>query len=95
MSLSEDQVRHVAKLARLELSDEGVRRAAEELSSILGYVEKLNALDTEGVEPLAHVLEVQNAFRPDQIEPCLPPDEALRNAPEASAGFFKVPKIQS
>jgi aspartyl-tRNA(Asn)/glutamyl-tRNA(Gln) amidotransferase subunit C len=93
--LSEKDVLNVAKLARLELSEEEVRRFSQQLSSILGYVEQLNRLDVKDAEPLAHVLDLKNVFREDAIQPSLPQKEILANGPEVSAGHFKVPKIQS
>jgi aspartyl-tRNA(Asn)/glutamyl-tRNA(Gln) amidotransferase subunit C len=93
MSLSLDQVRKVAKLARLELSEPDLARMQQQLSSILEYVEKLNELDTAGVEPLAHPLPVQNVFRPDEPAPSLPPDAALQNAPNRAGDYFGVPAV--
>ena len=81
MSLSLDQVRKVARLARLELSEPDLARMQQQLSAILDYIDQLNKLDTDGVEPLAHPLPVQNVFRPDEEVPSLPVDAALQNAP--------------
>ena len=75
MSLSLDQVRKVAQLARLELSEDDLARMQRELSTILDYVDLLQKLNTDGVEPLAHPLPVHNVFRPDQPAPSLPVDE--------------------
>jgi aspartyl-tRNA(Asn)/glutamyl-tRNA(Gln) amidotransferase subunit C len=88
-----EQVRKVARLARLELADADLPTMAQQLTAILGYVEKLNELDTDGVEPMAHPLPVQNVFRPDELKPSLPIDEALRNAPARSGDFFAVPAV--
>ncbi|HVK07720.1 MAG TPA: Asp-tRNA(Asn)/Glu-tRNA(Gln) amidotransferase subunit GatC [Gemmataceae bacterium] len=88
-----EQVRKVARLARLELADADLPTMAQQLTAILGYVEKLNELDTEGVEPMAHPLPVQNVFRADELKPSLPVDEALRNAPARSGDFFAVPAV--
>ena len=65
----------------------------QQLSAILDYVELLNTLNTDGVEPLAHPLPVQNVFRPDEEAPSLPPDEALRNAPNRVGDYFGVPAV--
>jgi aspartyl-tRNA(Asn)/glutamyl-tRNA(Gln) amidotransferase subunit C len=81
MSLSLDQVRKVARLARLELSEPDLVRMQQQLSAILDYVDQLNQLDTNGVEPLAHPLPVQNVFREDEEVPSLPVEAALQNAP--------------
>ncbi|MEN8127082.1 MAG: Asp-tRNA(Asn)/Glu-tRNA(Gln) amidotransferase subunit GatC [Planctomycetota bacterium] len=87
------QVRRVAQLSRLELSHEEVAQFSTQLSAIVEYIEKLNELDTEGVEPLAHCLPVHNVFREDLPRPSLSNDAALANAPEREDEYFKVPKI--
>ncbi len=88
-----EQVRHVAKLARLDLSDQQVQKYAGQLGSILAYVEKIGQIDTSGVEPMAHVLPLHNVLREDEIQPSLPLEEVLKNAPETDGPFFKVPKV--
>lgn len=93
MAITREQVEYVAHLSRLELTDEEKTTFAEQLDSILQYVEKLNELDTERVEPLMHVAEGVNVFRDDAPGESLPRDEALGNAPEQSEGCFKVPRI--
>ena len=91
--LTEAQVRHVAKLSRLTLSDEEVQHFGSQLSSILDYVSKLNELDVTGVEPMAHALDMTNALREDYPQPPLPVEAVLANAPDAEPPFFKVPKV--
>ena len=91
--IDESQVRKVAKLSRLELSDAEVAEFTGQLSAILGYVEKMNELDTENVEPLAHCLPISNVFRPDRVKESLGTEKALANAPQRDGDFFKVPKI--
>lgn len=93
MALTIKEVEHVALLARLSLSDEEKKVFAEQLGAILGYVEKLNELDTEGVEPLAHILPVFNVFREDEVKPSTPQEEILSNGPLTEDGYYKVPKI--
>jgi aspartyl-tRNA(Asn)/glutamyl-tRNA(Gln) amidotransferase subunit C len=93
MSLSLDQVRKVARLARLELSEDDLARMQRELSAILDYVDQLQKLNTDGVDPLAHPLPVHNVFRPDEPAPSLPVDEALRNAPARAGDYFAVPAV--
>jgi aspartyl-tRNA(Asn)/glutamyl-tRNA(Gln) amidotransferase subunit C len=93
MSLSLDQVRKVARLARLELAEDDLARMQRELSAILDYVDLLRKLNTDGVEPLAHPLPVQNVFRPDEPVPSLPVDDALRNAPARADDYFAVPAV--
>ena len=91
--IDESQVRHVAKLARLDLSEEEVAEFSGQLSSIFEYIEKLNELDTESAEPLAHCLAVHNVFREDVVKGSLDTEEALANAPQRHNEYFKVPKI--
>jgi aspartyl-tRNA(Asn)/glutamyl-tRNA(Gln) amidotransferase subunit C len=87
------QVRVVAKLARLQLSETEVTQFGHQLSAILDYIEKLNQLDTKEVEPLAHCLPMNNVFRDDIVVPSLGVEKALANAPERDGEFFKVPRI--
>ncbi|HOE28222.1 MAG: Asp-tRNA(Asn)/Glu-tRNA(Gln) amidotransferase subunit GatC [Candidatus Aureabacteria bacterium] len=93
MPISRKDVEYVARLARLRLSEEEKERLTVQLGEIVGYVEKLNELDTADVEPTAHVLPLRNITRPDEVRPCLDRDEALRLAPKAGEGFFRVPQI--
>jgi aspartyl-tRNA(Asn)/glutamyl-tRNA(Gln) amidotransferase subunit C len=85
------QVLHVAKLARLRLTDEEVERMSGELSTILEAIEQIAELDLEGVEPTSHVIDLENVLRPDEPRPCLPRDRALENAPDATDDGFRVP----
>lgn len=95
MSLSLDQVRHIASLARLRLSPDEARTFALQLSAILDHVRQLEELDVSGVEPMTHALAAGEvpALRADAVEPCLTPDEALAAAPAREGPFFKVPRI--
>lgn len=93
MSLSLDEVRSVAKLARLELSDADLATMQHQLSAILDYVAQLNEIDTTGVEELAHPLPIENVFRPDVPAPSLPVDAALSNAPSRVGDYFAVPAV--
>ena len=86
-----EQVRKVARLARLDLSDADLGVMAKQLSAILEYVDQLKALNTDGVEPMAHAVPVQNVVRADVVQPSLPRTEALQNAPRADGRFFLVP----
>lgn len=92
-SIDESTVRHVAHLARLQLSDEEVARFAGQLSTILDYVAQLRSVDTRDVPPTAHPLPVHNVFREDEIVEPWPPERALHNAPAQQNDFFKVPKV--
>jgi len=93
--IDRDQVLHVARLARLELSDEEVERMAGELSGILDHVDKIAELDLEGVEPTDHVVALENVLRPDEPRPSLPRERALENAPDPDDGAFRVPSPQA
>ncbi|MCS3703006.1 Asp-tRNA(Asn)/Glu-tRNA(Gln) amidotransferase subunit GatC [Salinibacter ruber] len=93
MSVTRDDVRHVAQLARLDFSEEEEARMAEELSEILGYVEKLDELDTAGVPPMSHVLDVTNVFRSDEIEERIDRGQALEPAPDVDNEHFLVPQV--
>jgi aspartyl-tRNA(Asn)/glutamyl-tRNA(Gln) amidotransferase subunit C len=93
MSLTTEQVRWVAHLARLELSDAELETMTRQLSSIVDYVAQLQQVDTQGVQPLAHALEIHNVFRDDELAPCLPVDVALANAPDRRGDFYAVPAV--
>ena len=93
MKISREEVLHVADLARLTVDDNAVEMFAEQLGSILEYVEKLSAVDTSGITPTAHAVEMANAFRKDEATHHLQRDAALANAPEAEDGHFIVPKV--
>ena len=91
--ITRDEVRHVAKLARLELLDEEERLMTEQMNNILDYMDKLNELDTFQVEPTTHAIQLQNVFRQDKVEPSLERDYALANAPQSDGSSFVVPKV--
>ena len=93
MSITKEEVLHVAHLARLEFSEEEIDLFTAQLAQILDYVNKLNELDTREVEPTYHALNLTNVFREDQVKPSLSTDKALQNAPERENGFFVVPKV--
>jgi aspartyl-tRNA(Asn)/glutamyl-tRNA(Gln) amidotransferase subunit C len=93
--IDREQVLHVARLARLELSDDEVGRMATDLSSILGHIEKIGELALDDVAPTSHVVEVANALRPDEVQPSLPRDVALSQAPAVQDDGFLVPSPQA
>jgi aspartyl-tRNA(Asn)/glutamyl-tRNA(Gln) amidotransferase subunit C len=93
--IDREQVLHVARLARLALSDEEIERMAGELSGILEHVDRISGLDLDGVEPTAHVVALENVLRADDPEPSLPRDRALEQAPDAVDGAFRVPSPQA
>ena len=86
-------VKYVAHLARLNLSPEEEQKFGTQLSQVLGYVEKLNQVDVNLVEPTAHAMPLVNVTRPDETQPSISNEEALRNAPASANGLFIVPKI--
>lgn len=86
-------VKHVAYLARLELKEEELEKFTGQLSGILDYMEKMQALDTQSVSPTSHAMPLQNVFREDKVTPSLSVEEALKNAPAKEGNFFKVPKV--
>ncbi len=93
MPITTEDVLHVARLARLELSGDEVERMREQLSAILEAVGKVAELDLEGVEPTAHPLDLVNVLAEDEPRPSLPREEALANAPDLEDGFFGVPAV--
>ena len=92
-SLTPDQVRQIAHLARLELTEAELAVLAPQLDAIVHYVDQLQPVPTDGVEPLAHALPVQNVFRDDEPAASLPVEEALANAPQRRGPFFRVPAV--
>ncbi len=91
--ISIKEVEHVALLARLSLNEKEKEMFAEQLSTILDYIDKLNELDTDGIEPLYHILPIYNVFREDEIKASTPRENILANAPQVEEGQYKVPKI--
>ena len=88
-----EQVRKVAKLARLDIAEGDLAATTQQLTAILGYVDQLQQLQTADVEPLAHPLPLRNVFRADELKPSLPVSEALRNAPARIGDFYAVPAV--
>ena len=93
MKITPEEVRYVAKLARLSLSEAEVEKTTQQLDSILSYVEKLGELDTTGVLPTTHALDVRNAFREDEVRQSLLQQEALANGPLQNGEAFVVPRV--
>ena len=97
MPVTVKDVEHIAKLARLEFSEEEKQKFTHQLNQILTYIEQLNKVDTSKVEPLSHVIDLSPdkvaMFREDEVKPSLTPEEALKNAPAKTEKFFKVPKV--
>ena len=93
MALTADEVKWVAHLARLDLTPAELETMTRQLAAIVDYVDQLRQVNTDGVEPLAHPLPVQNVFRPDEPAPSLPVESALANAPDRQGDFFGVPAV--
>lgn len=93
MALTDEEVRYVARLARLALAEDQLEEMGRQLNAVLGYVEQLSRLDTATVEPTWHVLPVHNVWRADVVEPSLPREQALAAAPRVQDGMFRVPRI--
>jgi len=91
--ISEHDVRHAAKLSRLAITDDQARQYTGQLAAILGYIQKLNELDVDGVKPMPHALDQHNIFREDAPQPGMDNAAALANAPDREGPFFKVPKV--
>jgi aspartyl-tRNA(Asn)/glutamyl-tRNA(Gln) amidotransferase subunit C len=92
-TIEPELVRHIAKLSRIELSEEQLATLGRQLGSILDYFDKLQELDTTAVEPLSHAVEIHNVLAEDNPQPSLSPGQALANAPQRDGDFFKVPKV--
>jgi aspartyl-tRNA(Asn)/glutamyl-tRNA(Gln) amidotransferase subunit C len=93
--IDREQVLHVARLARLALSEDEIERMAGELSGILEHVERMNELELDGVEPTSHVVELENVLRPDEARPSWPRERVLEAAPDPADGAFRVPSPQA
>lgn len=94
MSITRDEVLHVARLSRLELSEEDTVRFTSQINAILEWMEKIRSLDTSGVEPTYHALDtLSNVFRKDEVRQGLPLEKALQNAPDRQGSFIRVPRI--
>jgi len=93
MKITRDEVAKVATLARLALSDTELETVTRQMDAVLGYVDKLNELNTDGILPTAHAVPMANAFRADEVRPSLTVESALSNAPDRREGTFRVPKV--
>ena len=93
MAVSKKEVEHIAELAKLKFSDEELHNFTNEMNQILAYMDKLNELDTTNVEPLIHPIENVNVFRDDKLGESVTTEKALKNAPDRTDTFFRVPKV--
>ena len=94
MPIKKDDVRYVARLARLKLKEKEIDYFASQLSNIISYIDQLKEVDIAGVEPTSHVLHIQNVFRKDEVKSSLKAEDTLRNAPAKEGDLFKVPQIK-
>ncbi len=93
MPISKDEVRYIAHLARLGLTEQEILHFQGQLEGILAYIDKLKTLDVEGIEPTAHVLDIKNVLRPDTRRPSLEPEKVLGMAPQREGNYYKVPRV--
>ncbi len=93
MSISVEQVEQIARLAKLEFSDDEKLEMADQLAKIVEYVEKLNEINTDNIQPTYHVVDINNVFREDKTADSLSQEEVLKNAPKSKLGYFSVPKV--
>jgi len=93
MAVSIEDVKYIATLAKLEFTENELDNLAKDMNEILGYMDKLNELDTENVKPLSYPIEKNNVFREDKLQDSVTSESALMNAPDATEQFFKVPKV--
>ncbi|MGB9695758.1 MAG: Asp-tRNA(Asn)/Glu-tRNA(Gln) amidotransferase subunit GatC [Ignavibacteria bacterium] len=93
MGVSLEEVKHIANLAKLNFNENQLTKLQKDLNKVLDYIDKLNELDLSGVEPLENINETENIFKKDKEIKWLSTEEALRNAPQRTSNFFKVPKV--
>lgn len=93
MSVSKEDVKHIAKLSKLELTEQELEKYTNELSSIVDFANELSNIDVEGIKPTAHILDIKNVFRKDEVQPSYDREEILKNAPSKDAGCVSVPKV--
>ena len=93
MSVSKDEVRYIAKLSKLNVEDEKLDKMTSDLSSIVEFANNLSTIDIDGVRPTAHILDIKNVFRKDEVSDSYDREEILKNAPESQAGCICVPKV--
>lgn len=93
MSVSKEEVKHIAKLSKLYLTEEELESYTTNLSNIVNFANELSNINVEGVKPTAHILDIKNVFREDKVEPSYQREEILKNAPTKEAGCVSVPKV--
>ena len=93
MSVSKEDVKHIANLSKLNLTDEELEKYTTELSDIVNFANELSNIDVDGLKPTAHILDIKNVFRKDEVQPSYDREEILKNAPSKDAGCVSVPKV--
>jgi len=93
MKLTVQEIEHVANLARLELTQEEKEKMTKELAAIIDFADKLSEVNTDGIQPTAHILDIKNVFRKDEVKPSYDVEDIIRNAPESADNCIKVPKV--
>ncbi|MDA3861525.1 MAG: Asp-tRNA(Asn)/Glu-tRNA(Gln) amidotransferase subunit GatC [Melioribacteraceae bacterium] len=93
MSVTKNDIEHIAKLAKLEIKEDEIDNFTSQLNKVLDYVDKLNELDTDNVKPLSHPIEGENVFREDLLKESIPTKDALKNSGSKTEEYFKVPKV--
>ena len=93
MSVSKEDVKHIAKLSKLNLTEKELEKYTNELSSIVDFANELSNISVEGIKPTAHILDIKNVFRKDEVQPSYDREEILKNAPSKDAGCVSVPKV--
>lgn len=93
MSVSKEDVKHIANLSKLNLTEEELEKYTTELSDIVNFANELSNIDVEGIKPTAHILDIKNVFRKDEMKPSYDREEILKNAPSKDAGCVSVPKV--
>lgn len=93
MKLTVEEIEHVANLARLNLTSDEKEKMRNELAAIIEFADKLSEVDTKGIQPTAHILDMENVFRKDEVRPSFPREDIIANAPDSTDGCIRVPKI--
>ena len=93
MSVSKEDVKHIAKLSKLNLTEKELEKYTNELSSIVDFANELSNINVDGIKPTAHILDIKNVFRKDEVQPSYDREEILKNAPSKDAGCVSVPKV--
>ncbi len=93
MSISKEEVKHIAKLSKLNLTEQELDKYTNDLSDIVNFANELSNIDVDGIKPTAHILDIKNVFRKDEVQPSYDREQILKNAPSKDAGCISVPKV--